>query len=77
MVHISIDSSASTHAQLNIRPTKITAKVIILTLIAVLSGFLFGYDTGVVSGAMLIVKVQFDLDDIWQEVGHHILQFQS
>ncbi|KRZ14735.1 Proton myo-inositol cotransporter [Trichinella zimbabwensis] len=68
MVHISIDSSASTHAQLNIRPTKITAKVIILTLIAVLSGFLFGYDTGVVSGAMLIVKVQFDLDDIWQEL---------
>ncbi|KHJ48365.1 MFS transporter, SP family [Trichuris suis] len=68
MVQVSIDSTVSSFGQLDLRPTKITGKVIVLTLMAVMSGFLFGYDTGVVSGAMLIMKVVFDLDDIWQEI---------
>eukprot|EP00052_Salpingoeca_macrocollata_P008872 m.69949 g.69949 ORF g.69949 m.69949 type:complete len:534 (-) comp16807_c0_seq1:51-1652(-) len=40
--------------------------VILLTCFAALSGFLFGYDTGVVSGAMLLLKDEFNLNN-WQQ----------
>ncbi len=42
--------------------------LILLTVIAALGGFLFGYDTGVVSGAMLNIKKTFHLSATWQEV---------
>ena len=38
-----------------------------LTFFAAAGGFLFGYDTGVVSGAMLIIKDVYQLDTFWQE----------
>ncbi len=44
------------------------AFLILLTMIAALGGFLFGYDTGVVSGAMLNIKKTFHLSATWQEV---------
>lgn len=40
----------------------------LLTVVAALGGFLFGYDTGVVSGAMLNIKKTFHLSTTWQEV---------
>ena len=42
--------------------------LILLTAIAALGGFLFGYDTGVVSGAMLNIKKTFHLSATWEEV---------
>lgn len=39
-----------------------------LTFFAAIGGFLFGYDTGVVSGAMLLLKVEFNLSSFWQEL---------
>ena len=39
-----------------------------ITLFAALGGFLFGYDTGVVSGAMILIKKEFHLDAFWQEL---------
>lgn len=35
---------------------------------AVMGGFLFGYDLGIVSGAMIIMRNDLKLDDMWQEV---------
>jgi len=40
----------------------------VLTFFTAIGGFLFGYDTGVVSGAMIILKQQFYLNSIWQEL---------
>ncbi|ESP02505.1 hypothetical protein LOTGIDRAFT_171977 [Lottia gigantea] len=40
----------------------------ILSFFAAIGGFLFGYDTGVVSGAMLLLTKRFKLTSLWQEI---------
>ena len=40
--------------------------LIFLSLAAALGGFLFGYDTAVISGTISMVAVQFGLDSISQ-----------
>lgn len=42
--------------------------VYILAAFSALGGFLFGYDTGVISGAMLLLKRELELSALWQEV---------
>lgn len=42
--------------------------VYVLAFFSALGGFLFGYDTGVVSGAMLLLKKEMNLDTLWQEL---------
>uniref|UniRef100_UPI00398EB579 proton myo-inositol cotransporter-like isoform X2 n=1 Tax=Pristiophorus japonicus TaxID=55135 RepID=UPI00398EB579 len=42
--------------------------VYVLSGFAALGGFLFGYDTGVVSGALLLLKKEFALNELWQEL---------
>ncbi|XP_068458473.1 proton myo-inositol cotransporter-like [Clinocottus analis] len=39
-----------------------------LAFFSALGGFLFGYDTGVVSGAMLLLKEEMNLSALWQEL---------
>ena len=45
-----------------------TCSMYILTFFAALGGFLFGYDTGVISGALLPLSRLFHLNDVWREV---------
>lgn len=42
--------------------------VYVLAVFSALGGFLFGYDTGVVSGAMLPLKKEMNLNNLWQEL---------
>ncbi|KAJ3596637.1 hypothetical protein NHX12_003041 [Muraenolepis orangiensis] len=49
-------------------PEETPAFVYVLTVFSALGGFLFGYDTGVVSGAMLPLKRRMRLDALWQEL---------
>lgn len=42
--------------------------VYVLSVFSALGGFLFGYDTGVISGAMLLLKRELDLSALWQEL---------
>lgn len=50
------------------QPDRFSWFVLKLTVISALGGFLFGYDTGVVSGAMLLIKDEFMLSNWHQEV---------
>ena len=40
------------------------AYMLLLALVAALGGFLFGYDTGVVSGTVSHIAAQFSLDEL-------------
>lgn len=42
--------------------------VYVLAAFSALGGFLYGYDTGVISGAMLMLKRELQLSALWQEV---------
>lgn len=42
--------------------------VYVLTFFAALGGFLFGYDTSVISGAMILLRNEFGLSSLWQEL---------
>lgn len=48
------------------QPDRFSWFVLKLTVTSAIGGFLFGYDTGVVSGAMLLIKDEFSLTD-WEE----------
>ena len=47
---------------------KLTTFTKALVTFAAIGGFLFGYDTGVVSGAMILIKDEFNLTTVWEEV---------
>lgn len=42
--------------------------VYVLAVFSAIGGFLFGYDTGVVSGAMLLLKRDMNITSLWQEL---------
>ena len=47
---------------------KFSGFLLTLSFFAAIGGFLFGYDTGVVSGAMLLLKTNFNLSSFTEEV---------
>ncbi|CAM1300375.1 SLC2A13 (predicted) [Pycnogonum litorale] len=67
-----VKSSAQSEEDLvldNIRVNHRTPRfVYVVTLLSAVGGFLFGYDTGVISGAMILLRDQFDLSPVWQEL---------
>jgi sugar porter (SP) family MFS transporter len=49
-------------------PAGLNSYVLILSAIAAISGFLFGFDTAVVNGVLLFLRRQFELSDMQTEI---------
>ena len=49
-------------------PASLPRRLQLLTFLSAIGGFLFGYDTGVISGAMLLVREDMSLSPVWQEM---------
>ncbi|KAK3103435.1 hypothetical protein FSP39_019199 [Pinctada imbricata] len=47
---------------------KTTGFVYVLTFFSALGGFLFGYDTGVIAGALILLRNEFELSLVWEEL---------
>ena len=50
------------------RKQKITLILIIATAIAAVGGILFGFDTGVISGAILFVQIDWNLSSAQESI---------
>ncbi|XP_068235220.1 proton myo-inositol cotransporter-like isoform X2 [Palaemon carinicauda] len=46
---------------------QVPVSVYLLATFGAIGGFLFGYDTGVVSGAMILIRDEFKLNNVWHE----------
>lgn len=62
------DHSGDEDFSANVAPRKGNMFVIILAILSGIGGFLFGYDTGVVSGALLLLGEDFSLTTFQKEL---------
>ena len=47
---------------------QVTALLVATAVVSAVAGFLYGYDTGIISGALLQIQVDFGIGDGWQQV---------
>ena len=46
----------------------LTSSIKVLTFCSSLGGFLFGYDCAIISGAMILLKKEYNLSTFWQQL---------
>ncbi len=49
-------------------PERLTGSVVVVALVSAVSGLLYGYDTGIISGALLQIGEDFDIGSGWEQV---------
>ena len=49
-------------------PGQLTGAVVIVALVSAVSGMLYGYDTGIISGALLQITKDFGIAEAWKQV---------
>lgn len=64
LLHMNDDHDGDTSASGNVN----SKFVYLTTFISAFSLFTLGYDTGVISGSMVLITEQFSLSNIWQEL---------
>ena len=47
---------------------RLTGSVVVVALVSAISGLLYGYDTGIISGALLQIGEDFDIGTVWEQV---------
>jgi len=51
-----------------VAPTSLSKFVYVVAAVAAMGGLLFGYDTGIISGALLFIADDFGLSDTAQQI---------
>ncbi|SEH65180.1 MFS transporter, sugar porter (SP) family [Mycolicibacterium rutilum] len=49
-------------------PGQLTGAVVIVAVVSAVSGMLYGYDTGIISGALLQITKDFGIEEAWKQV---------
>ncbi len=49
-------------------PGQLTGSAIVVALVSAISGMLYGYDTGIISGALLQITKDFQIEENWKQV---------
>lgn len=49
-------------------PGQLTAPIVVVALVSAVSGMLYGYDTGIISGALLQITDDFRIEEGWKQV---------
>lgn len=49
-------------------PGQLTGAVVIVALVSAVSGMLYGYDTGIISGALLQITKDFGIAEGWKQL---------
>jgi MFS family permease len=47
---------------------RVTGILVATAVVSAIAGFLYGYDTGIISGAILQIRKEFGVGDSWQQV---------
>src|SRR4051794_41749508 len=47
---------------------QLTAPVVVVAVVSAVSGMLYGYDTGIISGALLQITDEFGIAEAWKQV---------
>jgi sugar porter (SP) family MFS transporter len=48
--------------------SRLTGAVVVVALVSAISGLLYGYDTGIISGALLQISDEFEIGSGWEQV---------
>ncbi|MGE2730777.1 sugar porter family MFS transporter [Mycolicibacterium vaccae] len=49
-------------------PGQLTGAAVVVALVSAVSGMLYGYDTGIISGALLQITRDFEIEEAWKQV---------
>ncbi|BDX34772.1 MFS transporter [Mycobacterium antarcticum] len=62
------DTTAQSADTRHTAPGQLTGAVVMVALVSAVSGMLYGYDTGIISGALLQITEDFGLAESWKQV---------
>lgn len=64
----SSEGAATDAARRRDTPGQLTGAAVVVALVSAVSGMLYGYDTGIISGALLQITEDFAIDEGWKQV---------